>query len=494
MRKVILMLFLCVVFLYVSSCTSNDNVVESTASATEDITVEAIETSEMVYLPQEANYNGYEFLVLVTGNFANNDFMVIEDTADVINNAKFIKNSKVEEQFGVSISNVDKIAFGSTGGSGPGYAAFRQSYISASYDYDMGMIGSYDCATLAYSGYLTNLHSIPYINLSRSWWDQKANEDLTIKGRLYFTTGDISITDNLVTNCILFNKDIVKEYDTLRNPYELVESNNWTYDTFAEEIKKVYEDLNSNDKPDRDDRFGFLTWNDAMLGVLASANQRIAKVDSDGILELTFYNERTQTVIDKYCSIVFDPIHTINYQFNFTSSEWNPLRDEIFSNNRALYYATVFTAGSRYRDMKTDYGILPYPKLSADQEDYGNLVNPFHSQFVVVPALIEDEDRTGALIEAFAYYSKEYLTPAFYEKTLVGLYIRDEESSKMLDIIFASRAFDLGIIYKVGSLSSTLVAMNDSRQNNITSIYKALEKSTLDQITSINEKFNAIEQ
>ena len=44
------------------------------------------------------------------------------------------------------------------------------------------------------------------------------------------------------------------------------------------------------------------------------------------------------------------------------------------------------------------------------------------------------------------------LTPAYYDITLQGKAVRDEESADMLDIIFASRIFDLGNMYQLGDV------------------------------------------
>ena len=146
----------------------------------------------------------------------------------------------------------------------------------------MGVIGAYDCGTLAYSGYLTDLNTLPNMNLERSWWDQNANEDLAILNKLFFTAGDISLTYKKVTHCILFNKELIVQYPTLQNPYELVENDNWTFDTFAEEVKKISEDLNANQTADKEDRFGLMSWNDPHLAVITASGEKILTVKDDG--------------------------------------------------------------------------------------------------------------------------------------------------------------------------------------------------------------------
>lgn len=58
-----------------------------------------------------------------------------------------------------------------------------------------------------------------------------------------------------------------------------------------------------------------------------------------------------------------------------------------------------------------------------------------------------------------AYYSVDTLTATYYDNALKTRYVRDEESGDMLDIIFATRVYDLGFISDwggAGSLISTI--------------------------------------
>ena len=46
-----------------------------------------------------------------------------------------------------------------------------------------------------------------------------------------------------------------------------------------------------------------------------------------------------------------------------------------------------------------------------------------------------------------AYYSVDTLTRAYYDTALNDRYIRDQDSSEMLDIIFGNRIYDLGAVF-----------------------------------------------
>lgn len=449
------------------------------------------EPPEMPDIPEDAFYDDYTFTVLVTGNFNNNDFQSDGLGTDVVSDAIYRKNSAVEAQLGIVIENIDEIAFGSSGGSGTGFTKMKKAYDAASFDYDIAMIGTYDVANLAQSGYIADINEVPGIDTSRSWWDQMANRDLTINGKLLYTTGDISLTDNIITHCIMFNKGILASNSNLLDPYQLVREDKWTYDVFVEEVKKIGEDVNGDDKMDTNDRYGLMTWSDASLAVLNSSLSRICTVNADGQIELTLNTQTALGVLEKY-SEIHNTDHCFNYQkFDKTTSSWDPNRIKMFDEDLAYYYMTTFNTVPKHRDKETDFGILPFPKFDANQETYGHLVSAYHCQFLCIPYFSEDIERTGVVTEVLAWASQSTLTPAYYEKTLVGSIIRDEESAEMLDIIFGSRVFDVGAYYKIGSFTSNIPTLvSDNKIDTFASSVERATRAANIQIKQINTQFS----
>jgi 4-hydroxy 2-oxovalerate aldolase len=73
-------------------------------------------------------------------------------------------------------------------------------------------VGTMAAANLARNGYILDLNDTPYIKLSKPWWDQGANRDLEVQGKMYYTTGDISLADNRSTYTLFFSKSMVDTY------------------------------------------------------------------------------------------------------------------------------------------------------------------------------------------------------------------------------------------------------------------------------------------
>lgn len=432
-----------------------------------------------------------DFNILVSGNYARNDFAAENGEGTAVQNAVYRRNEYMREKFNVNITNEDLIKFNSATGSGVGFTKLYTDYISGDKTYDAAMVGTYDVATLAYSGYIHDLNAIENLNLSKSYWDQKANEDLSIGGKMFYTTGDITIIDNMVTNAILFNKDMIKNYG-LDNPYTLVEDNEWTLEKFGSLVKAVGEDKDQNGIYDSNDTYGLLTWNDAMLSILGASGEKICSINNDK-LELTFYNERVVSLYDMWEDIVFDQAHSYNYQYNNVegkatpTSSWDEARIRMFDSEQALFYTTLLTTVEKHRNSETDFGILPFPKYDSNQKDYGHAVSAFHCAFVCVPTLAASP-RVGAILEELAYQGKKLLTPAYYDQTLIGQYTRDEESAAMLDLIFATRVYDVGIYYTIGDYRTALGRLYVTRSA-LSSLYDANLGQAEKKIDQINQVF-----
>ena len=252
--------------------------------------------------------------------------------------------------------------------------------------------------------------------------------------------------------------------------------------------------MNQDGIYDEKDKYGLLTWKDPMLAVMASAGEKIVTINEAGTLELTFFNERVLSLYDQFTAMVFDQGHAYDYQYNNVtgastpSSSWDTNRDAIFSEGRAVFYHNVIRTGERHRDSDVDFGFLPYPKLDETQADYGHLVSSYHTQFLCIPEMVENYARSGIVLEELAYQGKKLLTPAYYEQTLIGRTIRDEESAEMLDIIFASLVYDVGIYYNIGTYKDQLANLHRTRTP-ISSMYETYKNQAEQKIGTINMIF-----
>lgn len=491
MRKKFLIFALCAALCMALVSCGGDPAENTTASSA--ATTEPVDDEDTPDLPDADTLSlEGDFHFLVSGNWAWNDYEADGTDGTSVDNAIYRRNRYLADSYGVEITNEDIVAYSSAMGSGQGFTKLYMNYMSGVNTYDAAMIGTYDEANLAYQGVLEDLNQVPYIDLSKDYWDQRANADLSIGGRMYYTTGDISLSDNRSTHALIFNKEMIKMYD-LDDPYQLVRDNEWTLEKFATMVKTIGEDLNMDGVYNQADRMGLLSAVDNNIAILAAAGEKIASINDSGEIELTLYSERIVNLYDQYLALIEDHTHTFNWQMDYQKGTYGNVATtaelaDMLNSDRALFYFHMLFIMDDLRDLESDFGILPYPKFEATQEDYGHLVSAWHSQFLCVPQNVNDAERTGYVIELLAYQGKKLLTPAYYEKTLVGQYTRDEESAEMLDLIFATRTYDVGYYYALGNYKDLIGKMPINHMS-LTTIYDTYYSVAVSKMEAINEQF-----
>ncbi len=426
------------------------------------------------------DFGGYEFHVLSVGRGAvcTDDFAYAEENASIIDGAIQKRNMSVEALYNIELVTEWKSTTANQQ-SPEGYRTLVQEATAGDTNYDLCIIPGYDVSELAYGGYLTDLNKLPYFDGTATWYDQKANETFDFGGSLFFTAGDYGINLMDQTYCIAFNKKLAEEYG-VEDLYSLVENRQWTLEKMNEIAKKVSSDTDGDGLTDV---YGNLYWVDAVYGALNAAGQKLVTLNEDTLTyELSANNEVTNDVLRDFYDMVMNDKISLKYQHNSAGKEYV----NIFSGNQALFFLTTIGTLGEFRNMETDYGILPYFLYSENQPEYANTVAPFYMNYMCVPLIVENYDRTSAIMEAIGYYSEKHIIPAYYEKTLTGQYVRDTESSDMLDIIFETRAYDLGYCYQPAWLNKNLIYMLNEGNFDWASRYASLEPSaqaTLDLIS-----------
>ena len=486
-----LTLFLCIVCCLVPTLASCNPAAPADTGNGGTITGD-VESEEQLVLPDGMNYDGQVFNVLSAGNVAYDDFSYTEEAAGfgIVPEAQYIRIQTMKEKYGVVIATkveVNKKSYGD----GPGYQMISKAVQSETVDYHLGIIGGYDVACLAKNNLLFDINSVEWIDTEKSWWDQNANEDLSLNGLLLFTNGSLTAAYSESTFALFFNKDLAKTvFNDGQDPYQLVKDGKWTVDVLAELSRLVSEDLDGDGQITYKDRFGLWTWDDSMIGIIEAAGSKICTVNDDGTVSLTLYNDNTVNMFNKYIDIAYDKQYALAYQAEMRAGRMTSA--DVFAawgEGKTLFWANSTGIIPTIRELETNFGILPYPKLSEEQERYYSTIAPYNSQFICIPYYQEETEFVGSVTEALAYYGKEIVTPAVYEKALKGAYARDEESYEMLDIIFGSYGYDFGNYYRVGSYPDQLLNLLRNKSNALSSVYNAYKAPAESELAALNANF-----
>ena len=137
-----------------------------------------------------------------------------------------------------------------------------------------------------------------------------------------------------------------------------------------------------------------------------------------------------------------------------------------FGNKRSLFCGSAFSALKKLRSYDVDsiYGIIPLPKASVEQEDYYTPASVSMAYGICIPVNVPDPEFSAYMIEVLACGGKNYLTPAYYEVALKSRAAKDDDSEKMLDLIFSNVVYDLGVMYNFGGIDmfGELMAANST--------------------------------
>lgn len=393
-----------------------------------------------------------------------------ELNGEVINDAIYNRNLKLESQLRINfeVEHVDSV--GNT---------IRSLILANDDQYDFIIANMNESATLAAEDMFINLNKISALDMKNPAWDQNANDYFTIAGKLYYGVSDISLGKNEAIWCYMFNKTLINDY-SLEDPYQLVRGGKWTFDKSHEMMSVVTKDLNGDGKMTADsDQYGLATHEVNYYGLMIAGGEPLAGIGSDGLPEITVGDERFTAVYDK--------ISTLFPKNDMTIIEYE---GQTFIAGRALLCGQVLACVRLYRGMEDDFGIIPMPKFDDMQEQYYTYVIPYDIFTASVPITVKDQEISGVVLQTLAILSDFYVTPAYYDITITGKGLRDEESAEMLDIILKSTVYDLARMYDWGTIASGLTG-NIIAQKEFASYYARREKTVLADLEKTIEAFSA---
>lgn len=477
-RTITALLLIAMLLGTIASCgekTTPDSIVTPTADTETEVETATEEETEMQPDIPALDFGGETFTCLTSGEADDNgadwvtyDVWVESLTGDAINDAVYNRNAYLMETYNIVLAEIQS--------TGTTQAQTQKDVQSGGGEYDLVFTNITAGCNLAQNGCLLSLYDMPYIDLTKPWWDQKAVEDLSLLGNLYFATGDITVIDNDATWVLMFNKEMHKDHG-LDDLYTLVRENRWYYDNFYEMIQIAAMDTNGDGKMHGpDDTFGFATSDYSSYGLLYASGELFTTRDADKKPVLISDVDRLSRVAEAAGKIMSDTDRTvITGKQGITGSD--NLRF-VFEEGRALFFGEVMQCITRMRDSETAFGLIPWPKFDESQQDYCTLIHTTAGKGIVIPATQTDMEMAGAIVEAMAAKSMYTLTPAYYDVALTYKYMRDNESAEMLDIILDSRCFDLGLIYNWGSLTSSIhsIVTNGKTDNFASTWEKCVDK------------------
>lgn len=433
--------------------------------------------------------------VLVEGDYrttyASTEVLPHEKNASLLNEMIEERNNLLEAKLGVTLNEIR------TSESSTMTDLLKNNHLSGSMLYDIAMPYFHDAAQLAPDGLFLNLYDYDeQIRFEADYWDNRCAEDVSVAGKLYFTTGDLSLLTFDCTHCLIFNKTLLKDLGIEENPYQLVKDGEWTIDKLHEMAKQATYDSDGVTGMTYKDTWGLFVNGNYATSLFVASGERLSRKNADDMPIITVDSENAVRVMDKIVSLFSDPSSTILIESFATEATagggscWTEATRAV-AEDRALFRSmAVIDLKDLEQYADVDYGILPSPKFSADQENYECYVSCLYASCITIPASTAASPEHIALaLEVLNAASHETVKDAYYETILKKRSLKDDESEEVLDILFDNRVYDLGAIYGWGQ--TTGIYDPDSLTNFLNEIAKSGQNTFASKWESIKGKVEA---
>lgn len=402
-------------------------------------------------------------------SYASVEVMPNVNSSSTLQKAVKDRNDLVEEQFRVKIDEFR------TSSSGEMLSTLRENATAGINEYDIVMPYIPNAATLSQEGFLTDLRKLENIHLDMPYYDQGSVKDLSICGKNYFVTGDLTLLAADVTHVLLFNKDVVTNH-RLESPYNLVASGDWTIDKLHEMAKSVTAPTDELPEWTHMDTYGFLVNSNFISSMFIGAGERFTSKDSQDKPIISVYSESAVSTFEKIYTLVNDTTATgqiDNSSKGFGSSAvadgktvWVAATEAIAS-GRCLFRAVSLNAILALGEYDCNFGVLPAPKLNKLQDRYYCRVSTIYASCIAIPTNVKDAEMSSVIADAMMQASTDTSKEAYIEVIMKNRKIQDDESAEILDLIFESRVYDFGTVFNWGGASEGDVKSITGFMNNI---------------------------
>ena len=471
LRIIVLMLSLCMLVSVFAACATEDDDTDGAASG-EGSEIGGTEGGD---LGAETDAGG--FIIDDLGNDLNFDrtirilgeqkyqsqFYIAEEVeGEPIKNIIYARNETVQDRLGVEFS------WNFVNGDWGSRTEFQKEVETACTTDPYDLMACYNLVPymLAANGFTANLYDEDnYLDLTAPWWPQSLLSEILVNDTLYAVTesNDLGLLKNMMA--MFFNNDLL-ETRGIESPYDLVEKNEWTIDKLAELIKDTYEDKNADGGVDKEDVFGFVNATAAKRDAWFFAlGYKYAEV-SNGEITSLIGDPKMQDYVDKMVNF---------YSTNDTLIN-DPSQHKIFVDERAYFYSAgiLMTGALKDAESTMHYGVVPLPKLTADQPRYyTHLSNTYDTWCASFNA--SDLEVVSAVLECMASESYRQVGPVYFDTYVKLRYATDEKLAPMYDLVRDSVTFDLiylySCAYSTNPKDSLKSCITKPEQNSWSSVY-----------------------
>ena len=389
-----------------------------------------------------------------------------EESEDPVDVAVFTRNEKIKRYFNCEIELVNYVTNMQSL-----TAAIGSQLQAGTSDYDILGARQYDDVQLALTGCVYDLSKLEedfpdaagYLNLDAPYWAKSYNDALQIGNGRYWVTGDLCLRYSggyycYFVNHTLYNEFLTKKYGSI---YDLVRKGDWSLDTLSEMTNGIWKD-DGDEKTSEGDLLAIAQpVHDNVNGMSISAGIQYSYRYEDGSIRLTFIkaNKTLESFMSKFYKLL-QKSGVYDY-----SDDYAAAMKKLVANQAVFVSGRLNQAELYLQAMEDNYGIVPNPKLSNDQENY---ISSIHDavQLYGINNGSEQIPEAALILNALELESRNSVRPVYFDSSVKILYSRGSDDADMIDLMDASIYSDFVYVWQ---FSSEFQGLGDFLRSNVRS-------------------------
>jgi len=197
---------------------------------------------------------------------------------------------------------------------------------------------------------------------------------------------------------------------------------------------------------DLNDRYGYAYKDVPQRGFQTALELPMLEHGDGGTLRFIGLTERLVNAADKCTPFLSDTTQAIKVS-----------NRDMFMEDRVLFYNDTIGGIEGLRDMESDFGMIPQPKLDETQENY-HVQMGTGSGMYFIPKTVKNVKMTVDVLNAINCISHVEVVPEYYGVSLKEKYTRSAENVEVIDIINSAIMMDCSFAF-ASTITNELVVM-----------------------------------
>lgn len=432
-KQKIICLLLCLSLLCLAACGDNSEAVSGDVSSVAPDNTSSKSDSQWIEGLDNANgkYSGETISIISTSKS-----LFYSEENDPLGRAVTKRNLLLQQYLDLNVSCTEK--------SSDKLASELEAAIKNGTQYaDLICAPISTLSKLAANGLLENIYTLPYLDLEAAYVDGNALSEQTALNTAYMYSGELTGSINACVG-LFYNKAAVEAAGV--DPAALAKDGNLTWDALTAMVQSAVSDgVRGIDS---------LLGEEALaLAVYGSSGSGF--VTSDGTGVSAAYNSEAGAATARIIKELFsDPKYSSQYDYTTAA--------DMFKKGKIAFLLADMSSVSLF-DGGTEWGLIPLPKHSTEQESYASFVGN-NALAIAVPRGCKDSGFSAFALNALLAASSGALNGAL-KTTYINYHFWSNTAAVMLNVICETSKFDLGVCYSgqsaVSAVSVTPITRKD---------------------------------